>query len=215
MDYVLDFARALTGGPPSRGRRRGGGGWTGLRIAMLGIMLGLMLPKLHGTPWRQWLPAGVRVEMPSGGRVSWSAGEIALPDVGTVAGAVAGLGGGTAGEDAVRGRFARCGRGVSGDCVVDGDTFRWRGEKIRIADIDTPETHPARCAREARLGEAATRRLQVLLNAGPVTLADADRPHDRYGRRLAVVERGGASIGQMLVDEGLARRWEGRRRPWC
>jgi endonuclease YncB( thermonuclease family) len=55
----------------------------------------------------------------------------------------------------------------------------------------------------------------VLLNAGPVTLADADRPHDRYGRRLAVVERGGASIGQMLVDEGLARRWEGRRRPWC
>lgn len=225
MDYVLDFARALTGGAPSRGRGRGrgGGGWTGLRIALLGIMLGLMLPKLLGTPWRQWLPEGVRVEMPSGGRVSWPAGEIALPDVGTFsrlgAGAVAGLGGGaTGGEvggEAVRGRFARCGRGVHGDCVVDGDTFRWRGEKIRIADIDTPETHPPRCAREARAGEAATRRLQALLNAGPVTLADADRPRDRYGRRLAVVERDGASLGQVLVNEGLARPWEGWRRPWC
>ena len=30
-----------------------------------------------------------------------------------------------------------------------------------------------------------------------------------------IVTRGGASVGDMLVGEGLARRWEGQRRPWC
>ena len=101
------------------------------------------------------------------------------------------------------------------NCVVDGDTFWIAGEKVRIADIDTPETHPARCATEQELGDRATMRLRELLNAGPVTLAAIDRPTDRYGRRLAIVERNGESLGDTLIAEGLARRWEGRRRPWC
>jgi endonuclease YncB( thermonuclease family) len=57
--------------------------------------------------------------------------------------------------------------------------------------------------------------LQELLNAGPVTLADADRPTDRYVRRLAIVKRDGQSLGDTLIEEGLARPWEGRRHPWC
>ena len=48
-----------------------------------------------------------------------------------------------------------------------------------------------------------------------MTLAAADRDTDRYGRKLRVVERDGVSLGETLVAEGLARRWEGRRRPWC
>jgi endonuclease YncB( thermonuclease family) len=39
--------------------------------------------------------------------------------------------------------------------VVDGDTFWFRGEKIRIADIDTPELSPPRCERERERGLAA------------------------------------------------------------
>lgn len=112
-------------------------------------------------------------------------------------------------------RFGSCFTGGGTNCVVDGDTFWMDGEKVRIADIDTPETHPPRCDEEARLGEAATRRLQVLLNAGPVTLVPIDRDTDRYGRLLRVVERDGRSLGQVVVDEGLARPWEGHRRPWC
>jgi hypothetical protein len=27
--------------------------------------------------------------------------------------------------------------------------------------------------------------------------------------------RNGRSLGAMLVDEGLARRWDGARHPWC
>lgn len=112
-------------------------------------------------------------------------------------------------------RFTLCHSGGGADCVVDGDTFRMNGTKIRIADIDAPETHPSRCAEEARLGEAATLRLQALLNAGPVTLAAADRDEDRYGRKLRIVMRGKTSLGDVLVREGLARKWTGRRQPWC
>lgn len=117
--------------------------------------------------------------------------------------------------DTITRRFGACHSGGGSNCVVDGDTFRLDGERIRIADIDAPETHPSRCAEEARLGNAATERLQALLNAGPVRLAIRDRDTDRYGRKLRVVLRGGQSLGAQLVDEGLARAWTGRRRPWC
>jgi hypothetical protein len=37
--------------------------------------------------------------------------------------------------------------------ITDGDTFRYRGDKIRIADIDAPEVR-GRCEREIRLPPA-------------------------------------------------------------
>lgn len=100
--------------------------------------------------------------------------------------------------------------------MVDGDTFYLRGEKIRIADINAPEVADPKCAAEAELGARATRRLQALLNAGPFSLrawGDADR--DQYGRQLRVVSRDGKSLGTILVAEGLARPWTGRRGSWC
>lgn len=99
--------------------------------------------------------------------------------------------------------------------MVDGDTFWFRGDKYRIADIDTPETHGPRCEAEGVLGARATQRLQTLLNAGPFSLASGDRDSDRYGRALRVVTRKGQSIGEQLVAEGLARSWDGARHPWC
>lgn len=111
--------------------------------------------------------------------------------------------------------FGFCHAGGGTNCVVDGDTFWMHGEKVRVADIDAPETHPSRCPSEAKLGKAATQRLQALLNAGPIELAQADRDTDRYGRKLRIVARGGESLGDQLVREGLARPWTGRRQPWC
>ena len=118
-------------------------------------------------------------------------------------------------RDALSARFGFCHSGGGRDCVVDGDTFWFAGEKYRVADIDTPETHPARCAEEAALGEAATGRLRDWLNAGSFSLESAGRDTDRYGRKLRIVTRGGTSVGSALVAEGLARPWEGSRRPWC
>lgn len=122
----------------------------------------------------------------------------------------------TAMSPAVSGvHFGFCHSGGGTNCVVDGDTFWMAGTKIRIADIDAPETHPSRCAVEADLGAKATARLQALLNAGPVTLARADRDADKYGRKLRIVTRDGKSLGDTLVAEGLARPWGGQRMPWC
>lgn len=112
-------------------------------------------------------------------------------------------------------RFTICHTGGGKNCVVDGDTLWVNGLKIRIADIDAPETHPPRCEREAILGERATTRLTELMNAGPFELRVLDRPTDRYGRALRIVVRDQQSIGDLLVAEGLARPWGGARQPWC
>jgi len=111
--------------------------------------------------------------------------------------------------------FAVCGA-IRRTCVIDGDTIWLDGEKIRIADIDTPEISEPRCASEYERGIRARDRLVVLLNAGPFDLAPiGERDEDQYGRKLRVVTRGGASLGDQLVGEGLARAWTGRREPWC
>jgi hypothetical protein len=102
-----------------------------------------------------------------------------------------------------------------GICKSGGDTIWYRGSKIRIADIDTPETHRPRCAAEAARGAAATRRLHQLVNAGPFTLQSINRDEDRYGRKLRILTRGGQSLGELLVEEGLARYYAGGRRSWC
>ncbi|HEY0626722.1 MAG TPA: thermonuclease family protein [Allosphingosinicella sp.] len=98
--------------------------------------------------------------------------------------------------------------------IIDGDTFRYRGDKIRIADIDTPEME-GRCAYEAQLAARATARMEELLTAGPFEMHGVDRDEDQYGRKLRVVTRDGQSLGDQLVAEGLARTWAGRREPWC
>ncbi|TCN28638.1 nuclease-like protein [Sinorhizobium americanum] len=111
--------------------------------------------------------------------------------------------------------FSICGDGRHVNCVVDGDTFWFQGEKIRIADIDTPELSPPRCEAERIKGEAAKARLLTLLNAGAFSLSAGWRDEDKYGRKLRTVSRSGHSLGSTLVDEGLARRWDGARHGWC
>ncbi|MCP5395175.1 MAG: thermonuclease family protein [Sphingomonadaceae bacterium] len=112
-------------------------------------------------------------------------------------------------------RFVPCNSGPRITCVVDGDTFWLDGTKIRIADINTPETSRPACPHEAELGRRATWRLLDLLNDGPFTLARQGRDEDRYGRKLRVVMRDGQSLGQVLVAEGLAELWQGQRGDWC
>ena len=108
------------------------------------------------------------------------------------------------------------GRGGGYVRVIDGDTFVHDGVRIRIADIDTPEIQ-GRCPSETALAAKAARRLRTLLAAGPFELHPLanGRDRDRYGRKLRIVTRGGRSIGDVLVAEGLARTWSGRREPWC
>lgn len=112
-------------------------------------------------------------------------------------------------------RFDECAGPVRYNCVVDGDTFWLKGEKVRIADVNTPEVSEPQCAAEAELGAKATQRLVSLLNAGGFSLESADRDVDQYGRKLRIVKRDGDSLGEVLVNEGLAERWQGYRGSWC
>ena len=115
----------------------------------------------------------------------------------------------------VKNQFQIC-VAVRDNCVVDGDTMWLAGAKIRIADIDAPEVTDPKCDYEKQLGDRATFRLLELLNAGPFEVrTSGDRQTDKYGRDLRILVRDGQSLGQQLVDEGLARAWAGRREPWC
>ena len=117
--------------------------------------------------------------------------------------------------------FTRCGRGRGHACVIDGDTFKLGQRKVRIIGIDAPETHPARCPEEARLGEEATARLQQLLNQGPLEMvAPLYGGTDRYGRDLRVVRRtlpdgSTQSIAADMRASGLAHRYTGFKTGWC
>ena len=118
-------------------------------------------------------------------------------------------------NDAVRAPFGYCYSGGGTNCVVDGDTFYLNGAKVRIAGIDAPETHPPRCAEEARLGNEATSQLHDLLNSGAVTMTSIDRDRDVYGRLLRNVAVNGADVGEAMIRDGVAREYAGGRRPWC
>lgn len=101
--------------------------------------------------------------------------------------------------------------------VWDGDTFiidraGKEPEKIRLENIDAPEIE-GRCAFETDLAQRSKNRLAALLAEGDVRLHPGR--HDRFGRQLATVAGPAGDIGEMLVSEHLARRWDGARHPWC
>lgn len=113
------------------------------------------------------------------------------------------------------GPFILCGSGPRVNCVVDGDTFWYRGQKIRVALIDAPESYRPGCKKEAELGTRATRRFLELLNAGPISLETGNQKRDRYGRAVRFIMRDGRSLGESLVNEGLAKPWPVRGASWC
>lgn len=107
----------------------------------------------------------------------------------------------------------QCGAGKRVTCVVDGDTLWLQGEKIRLSGIDAPELSEPRCRSERERAQRATDRLVTLMNGNRIEIRRTGV--DRYQRTLADVMVDGVDVGAVLVREGLARAWDGRRRPWC
>ena len=113
-------------------------------------------------------------------------------------------------------RFDFCSWSSQSYCVIDGDTIHYAGTKIRIEDIDTPEIYDYKCDGELERGLRAKSRLLELINAGPFEIIyNGGKDEDQYGRKLRRIVRNGLSLGEQLVDEGLARRYAGGRRSWC
>jgi endonuclease YncB( thermonuclease family) len=89
--------------------------------------------------------------------------------------------------------------------VFDGDTFvTSTGTKVRVMDIDTPETHHPDKGREPG-GAAATRLARFFLQGNYVWLEGTAT--DRYGRRLARVQLpGGVWYGDIVRSHGYDKR---------
>lgn len=102
--------------------------------------------------------------------------------------------------------------------IIDGDTLEDTATDVtyRVVNIDTPETGSrARCSNERNLGARATREVRALVaRAAAIEFRPTGRI-DRYGRTIAFVLIDGRDLGEMLIAEGLARPWRGRREPWC
>lgn len=97
-------------------------------------------------------------------------------------------------------------------CVVDGDTVWIEGEKIRLEGIDAPEPR-GRCYEELIAAAKATERLRILLTENQFTIKRSGQ--DRYGRTLARIMIGDRSAGEIMMSEGLVRKWRGQRETWC
>jgi endonuclease YncB( thermonuclease family) len=99
--------------------------------------------------------------------------------------------------------------------AIDGDTIVCSREAIRIENVDAAELPPhAKCAFEADLAIRSKLFVVDRLARGRVELVrDQKRPRDRYGRTLALVKVDGVDLGEALIQAGLARPWDGKRRP--
>ena len=90
--------------------------------------------------------------------------------------------------------------------IIDGDTLSIDGTRIRIVEIDTPETYRSRCENELVLGLKAKERLRQLVDSGPVHYEPTGI--DRFGRTLARVyvdlDDGPLNVGEQLMREQFA-----------
>lgn len=89
--------------------------------------------------------------------------------------------------------------------VTDGDTLEIHGERIRLLDVDAPESRQT-CARpdgsEWKCGQRAATALSDWIGTRIVT-CEADRK-DRCGRWLAQCMSGGEDMARWLASRGWA-----------
>lgn len=102
--------------------------------------------------------------------------------------------------------------------IIDGDTVHIAGERIRLLDIDAPESFRSACEAELVAGLKAKERLRALLDGQDVTIERDGR--DRFGRTLARLRTPAGDVGMVLLRERLALRYVPGRRAertahWC
>lgn len=87
--------------------------------------------------------------------------------------------------------------------VVDGDTVRFRGRRLRLLNIDAPEVRDYRCPAELDAGRRAKEALEQLIAGKAITIRFSG-DHDQYGRDLVDLIVEGQDIAQVLIDRKLA-----------
>jgi endonuclease YncB( thermonuclease family) len=89
--------------------------------------------------------------------------------------------------------------------IVDGDTFLFGSERVRLWGVDAPEGRQV-CqdgqGRDFGCGDVARQRLTGLIGGRPVECRERDR--DGYGRMVAQCRAGGVDLGEAMVRAGWA-----------
>lgn len=87
--------------------------------------------------------------------------------------------------------------------------------EFKAAGLRHPEPYNDICggAAEVALAKRASARLLELLNGNSFTVETFGT--DRYDRTLATIRIGGTDVGDILISEGMARRWPDGHEFWC
>ena len=91
----------------------------------------------------------------------------------------------------------------------------WKNISVRIIGIDAPEMK-GDCANETKKAKAAQKLVEGWLKkAKHIELVNPSR--DKYFRLLAEIHVDGQSIGELLIEAGIAFPYDGGPRPnhWC
>jgi endonuclease YncB( thermonuclease family) len=96
--------------------------------------------------------------------------------------------------------YPLCGDEKLRSCVVDGNTFWYGGEFMRLKAINPPATQVACVTSTA---DAARDRLMKLLNTGEIFVFRYGT--DAEGHTLSTVLVEGREVGETLIAEGLAQ----------
>ncbi len=111
--------------------------------------------------------------------------------------------------------------------VIDGDTIKCDGQNMRLlgggvpfkSGVDAPEMGSrAKCDYERDLALEAKARLKELLLDGVPRIEDSGARDRTQSRRplVNIYLPDGREAGQVLISEGLARKWRPKHRiDWC
>ena len=108
-------------------------------------------------------------------------------------------------------RFGDC--EDAADCVIDGETIRIDGRRVKIAGMEAPRIRFSRCAEEEGAGVKAVGKLHELLNSGKVTIAGEVRQGDGELRTTVLVD--GKDVGAAMIGAGVARVPGNAQGSWC
>lgn len=86
--------------------------------------------------------------------------------------------------------------------IIDGDTVAIGRERIRLLDVDAPETSEPRCEAELVRGLEAKQRVRELVGGASHIELQRSGEQDRYGRTLGRLLVDGEDLGAILLREG-------------